>query len=275
MDVPCGGEFVLCKGVHMVSTLSLVAAGLLLGQTSDAPVVNAPPYAPKVYIFNNGVLTPANDSPRTGLFGRKDTTAPTTEPNRPILSKIQSWFKKGSDPAPVVSTPEPPVIATTPKMPPAQASPAELPKRLPVAPTTTVPKTEVQIIPQKGEVPATPQKSSMAPKTDYITPTSLKQTTLSAKTPILPANVNRIGHEEKFAWITGQLEVEKGKLVLYYATPETVDRYHGHLVLVPQQVDMRSFQSGDLISVHGHLGSRGGSTTYFLGDASLIERAKR
>src|SRR5437764_13935907 len=120
----------------MVSTFSLVAAGLLIGQTSDPPLANPPPTAPKVYVFKDGVLTPTNDAPKTGLFGRKDGT----EPNRPILSKIQGWFKRGGEPKPIVTTPEPPVLSPTPPMPPAQTNPADLPKKLPIAPQTFTPK---------------------------------------------------------------------------------------------------------------------------------------
>jgi len=261
----------------MVSTLSLVAAGFLLGQTPDTPAFTPTPATPKVYYFNNGALVPANDAPRTGLFGRRDGS----EPNRPILTKIQGWFKRGNDPKPVVSTPEPPTLAPLQVMPSVQGNPAELPKKLPTAPQNFAPKADIQIIPQKGaDTPGkndplpVPQKSGAASKPNALTPASLTQTPTSAKTPILPANVNRIGRDDKFAWVTGQLEIEKGRYVLYYATPETVDTYHGHIVLMPQQVDMQSFQSGDLISVHGHLGSRGGSTIYYLSDANMIDRAK-
>ena len=68
-------------------------------------------------------------------------------------------------------------------------------------------------------------------------------------------------------WI---VEIEKGKFVLYYATPETVDTYHGRITLIPQQVDMRTFQSGDLISVHGHLASRADGLQPLPGPQSLV-----
>ena len=275
----------------MVSTFSLLAAGLLIGQTGEPPVVSPPPGA-KVYVFNNGLLTPAGETPKPGLFGRKDVVvadpsdAPKpglfgrkdtvvaepseppkqgflfrrdgTEPNRPILNKIQGWFKR--DRGPATST-EPPLGVPPAPAPVAPApSPNDLPKKLPNTPTI---KDQATLGPPKAVEPA-------------VTPASLKQGPISGKTPILAANANRIGRDDKFAWITGQLEIEAGgKYVLYYATPETVDTYHGRITLVAQQVNMQTFQSGDLISVHGHLASRGGSTTYHLIDANLIERPKR
>lgn len=67
---------------------------------------------------------------------------------------------------------------------------------------------------------------------------------------LLPKFVNKVGHEDDFSWITGQLGQVGGRWTIHYATPETVDRYHGTLVLAGS-VDMSSYQVGDLVSVHG------------------------
>lgn len=98
------------------------------------------------------------------------------------------------------------------------------------------------------------------------------------KSPIRPALVNKIGRDEKFEWITGQLVTENGGFVIYYATPETVDAYHGRVALQPQ-TDMSKFRSGDLISVRGQLVQRGGrigraGPVYRVTAADLIERAR-
>ena len=100
----------------------------------------------------------------------------------------------------------------------------------------------------------------------------------STKNPILPNLVNKIGRDEKFEWITGQIEVENGNFVMYYATPETVDKYNGRIALVPQKADLSQFRHGDLVSVRGQLAQRPSSQgmvpIYRITHASLIERPK-
>ena len=95
---------------------------------------------------------------------------------------------------------------------------------------------------------------------------------------IRPQLATKIGRDEKFEWITGQFEVENGSLVLYYATPETIDKHSGRIVLQPQQVDMSQFRRGDLISVRGQIvqirTAQGMIPAYRLTTANLIERPK-
>lgn len=90
---------------------------------------------------------------------------------------------------------------------------------------------------------------------------------------ILPKYVNRIGHEEDFSWVTGQLGSENGHWVIHYATPDTVDNFHGKLVLMGN-VNMTGYQLGDLISVQGGLTAQSGrlSGVYQVHNISLIER---
>jgi hypothetical protein len=87
-----------------------------------------------------------------------------------------------------------------------------------------------------------------------------------------------MGRDEKFEWVTGQLEIENGNYVIYYATPETIDKYNGRIVLSPQKADMSQFRKGDLVSVRGELIQRSSANgmipVYRITHASLIERPK-
>jgi hypothetical protein len=266
----------------MVATLPLLAAGLLLGQTADMPVpTNLPPSA-KVYMYNNGVLVPVNNGQKSSVI-----TQTSGEDSHPFLSKIQGWFtKRGSDPAPMtvtspMMTPSPPVsmTTTTPTQAPMVTVPTapaqavmtpmttggEYARKMPTTTTTTTfqappPNTEVIVMTSNS-----PPPSAVAGKTMPA----------PAASPILQGNLHRIGRDDKFTWVTGQLEIEKGQYVLYYATPDTVDAHHGRILLNPQKVDMRNFHAGDLISVRGQLHAGHGVAIYQLTGADLIDRAKR
>ena len=105
--------------------------------------------------------------------------------------------------------------------------------------------------------------------------TSLEQPP-AIKSPISAQFANRIGRDENFEWITGQLETEGGQFVLYFATPETIEKYHGRIVLQLQKVEMKDLHRGDLVSVRGQLIEHAGvAPVYRLTAASLIERAKQ
>ena len=116
------------------------------------------------------------------------------------------------------------------------------------------------------------------PKTSEVVQTSLQQPAKAAKTPIFSQFANKIGRDEKFEWITGQLEIENGVPVIYYATPETVDSHNGRIVLQPQQVSLKDLHQGDLVCVRGQIGqqatARGLTPVYRLTEANLIERPK-
>jgi hypothetical protein len=233
----------------MVSSLSLMAASLMLGQATDIPPGPAVQPSGKVYVYNNGQLVPYGESPRS-------------ESRHPILHRIHGWFGKRnntvpSGPAMTVETAPPPLITpnagavkdnAAPPMPPATVPTGDYPRKMPLS------------------------FGPPAPITETVSPAAMHSLPTPAKTPISPANLNRVGRDEKFEWVTGQLEMEKGQQVLYYATPETVDPHHGRIVLNPLRVDMRSFHSGDLISVHGHLNPNG---VYLLTNADLIEQARK
>lgn len=271
----------------MVATFPIMAASLMLGQVTDIPPGPAVQPSNKVYVYSNGQLVPYSEG-QPGLFG----TPPATDPRHPILSRIQGWFGKRNTNINTTSTIEtspPPLLSPStnstssngaaPTMPPATASPATTnpASQLPAGIPTKVPVDYPRKMPTSLK-DATPSSDSRTiPGSEALSPVGLKSlpTPMPVKTPILPANVNRIGRDDKFEWVTGQLETEKGQYVLYYATPETVDPHHGRIVLNPQKVDMHSFHSGDLISVRGHLTTSHANAVYQLTSADLIERAKK
>jgi uncharacterized cupin superfamily protein len=310
----------------MVSTFTVVAASLLLGQASDVPPAGPQP-APKTYVYSGGVLVPIGDSQKPALSGRD---APDN--SRPILSKIRSWFRPGADAPPhIIGGNDTPKATFKPIMvaPETPAAPVDLPRKLPSsqtftptnevrviqhpastdapkiiesktdapktdapkteapkteapkteapkteAPKTEAPKTEApKTEAPKTEAPKTEAPKAGAPKTEVVSNVSFKAAP-GASSPILPGNANRIGRDEKFEWVTGQLEVEKGRFVLYYATTETVDPHRGRIQLNPQKIDMTQFRNGDLVCVHGQMRA-GVNPVYQLTSADLIERPKR
>lgn len=89
---------------------------------------------------------------------------------------------------------------------------------------------------------------------------------------ILPKFVNKIGHENDYTWVTGQLGQQDGQWVIHYATPDTVDNFGGNLVLL-YRGDMSGLQVGDLISVSGGLTAQNGRLvgSYQVNTISLIE----
>ncbi len=242
------------KTVSYLLSSSMLAASMLLGQTGEpAKVVPAPSVVQQQQ-------QPAQ-RPILGWFQRDD---------RPVMSRIQSWWKRDqpeSQPTPSSKIVPPrngtreteaPPLLTPP------APPADFPRKLP-NPSSQAP---LQVEPVVKAVPQEVQQ------------VSAQQTAVpaKAKSPVLPHLANKIGRDEKFDWITGQIELENGNYVMYYATAETVDKYNGRIVLAPQQTDMSQFKHGDLVSIRGQLAQRptaqGVMPIYRITHASLIERAK-
>ena len=215
----------------------LLAASIILGQTPEPP--------PKIILQGPPTVQPSQPTQRPILnfFTRED---------RPILNKIDSWFER--DPNPGTSVPG----FTNDKV-----------IRQTVQPPMIIPSTPTRTTPASSDFPRKmPNPSSKATTTPYpVAPgsqaelgnqsqgakavelTIMKQdggaVANVAKTPILAYLSDRIGRDEKFEWITGQFEIENGTHVLYYATPETVDKFHGRIVLQPQKVDMTQFHRGE------------------------------
>jgi hypothetical protein len=243
-------------------------ASLLLGQTAgDVQVIGPVPTSGGAYSGGSAqqqlVVTPPNAQPqRRGLFGWRD--------DRPLFPRMSSWFgrKDGSTSnntdVPVNGTsnlgPSTPYItppsapATSPNFgTPAPAPGSDYPRRM-------------------------PSTTGQAPPITAIDPAAYQKTASEVKSPLLPANVNKVGRDEKFAWITGQLEVENGVYVLYYATPETVDQYNGRIVL-QTTADMKQYHRGDLITAEGQVqtraGLRGGAVIYRANSVAKVETPTR
>jgi len=250
--------------VNALLSSGLLAAGLFVGQTGEPPIgTKVVPAAPVIQQVQ--AQQPQQPSrPIMGWFSRDD---------RPIMSKISNWWKR--EPKDVVPNNYPgrdQDIRTTP------ATPVSKPAT-PTVPANDFPRKLPN--PQSlGAKPTTPVAKEAATAKPDVQQTTLQQVAppKNTKYPILPELTNKIGRDEKFEWVTGQLEIENGNLVLYYATPETVDKYHGRIVLLPQQVEMGQYKKGDLISVRGQVVQRqsmqGIVPIYRVSHASLIERPK-
>jgi hypothetical protein len=251
--------------VNPLLSSGLLAASMLLGQTGE-PAAGGKSVVPPPPTMQTTQPTQPAPRPIIGWFNRED---------RPIINKISGWFKRDQPepkPGPTVQpskgvireTEAPPLVAPTTPTPPGST---DFPRKLP-NPST---KVQTPSTPVAKETVVAPQDVEQASLQETIQPKT-------AKTPILPKNANKIGRDEKFEWITGQIELENGNYVMYYATPETIDTYKGRIVLAPQKADMTQFRRGDLVSIRGQLVQRptpqGIVAIYRVSDASLIERAK-
>jgi len=90
------------------------------------------------------------------------------------------------------------------------------------------------------------------------------------KTPLSARMAEKVGHESDFSWITGQIRRESSGWVIYFATPETIDRYNGRLPIA-SGVDMSKFQDGNLVTAHGQVNVRGNQASYQAASVDLIE----
>lgn len=253
----------------------LVAASLLLGQTGDMRVIGPVPTSGGAYSGPGGVqqqlvvTTPdaGAPAPRRGLFGWRE--------DRPILSRMQSWFGRRDSATPVGA--DLPASGTV-IVAPGPATPTGTVTDAPVTPSgdyhRRMPSTGRFGTPAGAvvgeEVIATPAE---------VNPVTYEKAPGQAKSPLLPGVVQKVGRDEKFAWITGQLEIENGVYVLYYATPETVDPHNGRLPL-QTQADMRQFRRGDLVSAAGSVQTRSGlfgngGAIYRAETVNLVERGAR
>jgi hypothetical protein len=79
--------------------------------------------------------------------------------------------------------------------------------------------------------------------------------TIEMPTAVTQRFQQKIGHEDDYSWITGQLHyvhADGGLWVLRYATVDTEDKFGGSVVLAPA-VNMKNFREGDLVSVRGEV----------------------
>ena len=253
----------------MSPTLSgLVAASLLLGQANQNQVIGpvetiGSPYTGGSTMQQQLTVTPPNAMPPA---------------NRPILNRIRGWFGRGGSTPSGDTVPGSVVNETGTTYTPYVSPPSSAPVSTPAAPGTADYYRRMPA-PQSKAIPVPSQQviaEQVVGQPAAVNPVGYEKKPV--KSPILPALVNKIGRDEKFAWVTGQLEIENGAYVVYYATPETVDQYNGRLVL-QTNADMKQFHRGDLITVEGQVqnrpGLRGGSVTYHVENIGLVERAPR
>lgn len=247
----------------------LLAASMLLGQPTPPDQLPPLPAAQ-----GEKIIQAQNSIPAPPTLQPPQPTQPTQRPiigfftreDRPILTKIQGWFKRddqqGTQGQPrggnVIRETPPPLLNTPPATSPPAPPVTDFPRRMPNPTSKATPPTEANIQQASLQQIAIPK---------------------GGKSPIRPEIANKIGRDEKFEWITGQLEIENGNLILYYATPETVDKYHGRIVLLPEKADLKQYQRGDLLSVRGQVTQRqtmqGAVPIYHVTLASLIERPKQ
>lgn len=241
----------------------LVAAGLFLGQSGPVQVI--------------GPTQTSGGSYTGGSVQQQMYVSPPIEsaPRRPFLTRLRSWLggESSSEVRMEGNVADP--RSNTPYIHVPAAPQQEYPRRMPTV--TNAPATPA---PQSSAVPAgqpvSVQTAQPAPSAGQISATTADIARTNRSTPLRPQVANKVGRDDKFAWITGQLEVEHGTYVIYYATPETIDQYHGRLVLQPA-VDMKQYRPGDLVTVEGQVqnrpGLRGGSITYRVANIGLVERA--
>jgi hypothetical protein len=233
----------------------LVAASLLLGQNGQVQVI--------------GPMQASGGTYTGGTVQQQLSLTPPVEmppPPRPFLNRVRSWFgRDNSQPTgmpaqgtTVNTEPRP----ATPYITPPPSGGSDYPRRMPaINSAAPVPAGQPVAV---GSGPVSTNPSEFA--------ASLR------KTPLRPALANKVGRDDKFAWITGQLEIENGTYVIYYATPETIDPHNGRLVLAPQ-IDMKQFRPGDLITVEGQVQTRaslrGNTASYRVVNAGVVEKSDK
>jgi hypothetical protein len=98
---------------------------------------------------------------------------------------------------------------------------------------------------------------------------------------VRPRYASKVGHEDDFSWITGQLyylHVDGGIWVVRYASVDTEDKFGGSVVLTAG-VPMHNFREGDLVSVRGEILNNGrpaghvGGALYRPEHIDMVERA--
>jgi hypothetical protein len=133
------------------------------------------------------------------------------------------------------------------------------------------------MLPQNASMPVSQPAAAQTREPDLaarpVTTAQFRPAPTAARvSKINPKFVNKTGHEEDYSWITGQIDREGNRWILRYATPETVDRFGGEIVLAPG-LDMNNIHSGDLVSVSGQVMNAGSnSVQYRAGSIHTIER---
>lgn len=275
---PGGSPFEVDREYYVAPSFSLVTAALLVAQSPEPAAPGktcacAKKQAGAAVQYVEPVAEQTTTS-RRSFFGR-DTSTPT---ERPILSKIQSWFGKKSEPTPTAApayTAEPPQsLRMAPSLParPTTTEPAALaPQAYPTAPARAVTPTQHQTVVTPG-VSVVPSATSTVATTNSA---PVVQTTIvppSRPNRISPDLVSKVGHAEDYSWVTGQIRIENGVHVLHFAPPEVVDPHQGSFVLTSDR-DLRNLSDGAYVCVRGFVGGRStGGTTYRVTAVDVLPR---
>jgi hypothetical protein len=150
------------------------------------------------------------------------------------------------------------------------------PSPYPVVASTPQPMTAAAPVYQTEPPPVAGTQLAQAPEEQETAPPE-------PKLQIAEKNEDKVGHEDDYGWITGQLffvRADGGRWVLRYGRLDETDRYGGSVVLAPT-VEMRNFREGDVVCVHGQVVEEGrasrslGGPLYRVSSITMVERADR
>ncbi len=263
----------------MSPTFTILAAGLLVAQTADQSLYGGKTCPCQNKGASTGVIQPVAATqpsgfpslPSLNVFRGSSEPAATAAPRPTLLAKMQGMFGKKS----AVESIEPSAIPTTPTVPSATPGQYRQMQRLPEGqPNGTTP-----VAP--NAMPAAPVKSVQPISYQGVPVNQTAVTTDGAGSKsVVPGTrpnrisadlVDKVGRDPNFGWITGQLRIENGVHVIHYATPEVVDQHNGSLMLTSDR-DLRGFQDGDFVSVHGQVAGGAGRTTYRVTNIDRLPR---
>lgn len=127
---------------------------------------------------------------------------------------------------------------------------ATIPEQVPVA-------GQAVLLPVQNVMPRVTANEPPLAETPSALPTgNLEPISFRTESPvsqqISPRFANRIGHEEDYSWVTGQLFQVDGRWVIRYVPDGAEDRFGGSVVLTPE-VEMGNFRAGDLVSARGQV----------------------
>jgi hypothetical protein len=287
----------------VASSFTLLTAALLVAQSPATPSA-APSTCPCQKNNNNNISqvqyvqpVPAEIAPSSGYVA--SAPAPATDPH-PVWNRIRSFFRGNDttvDANVTTVSNEPPVeqkrawrpmpTTTTTTTSPTTVTPVSAPIASPSIQTIPNSPTALPAAPVKIVTPVSSPNTSVPVNSSMIATPSTSVSQVSMTSPattvtalpsrpskISPDLVNKVGHADDFTWITGQVRIENGVHVLHYATPETVDRYNGHVVLTSDK-DLRNVPEGAYVCVRGNVASTTGTTTTYRVSALDILTANR
>jgi hypothetical protein len=120
-----------------------------------------------------------------------------------------------------------------------------------------------------------------APISSVVPVTTVK--TMRPNFDLAEKDLQRVGHEKDYSWITGKLSRasgEPGRWMIHYAGPYEQDSYGGALLLTGP-ADLANCHEGDLVCIHGKVGTThpmfgsGAGAVYQVQQLNVIEKAGR